>query len=156
MRTFSRASFRGATDDKSLRNNCFLVVCAVEDDEDGETGVQHSVESLLQGGNCVATAYVVNDKGIPSAAQRAIEFQYAEVVKQWKPSTGLTFDCLSSFHCPRVKRTGKIVIKASSGSKIPIEGSVVSRERIVRLAIDQGDKSRAREKKWDTWSPILY
>lgn len=124
----SRANFHRATDDKSLRNNCFLVVCAVEDDEDGETRIQHSVESLLQGGNYVATAYVVNDKGIPSAAQRAIEFQYAEVVKQWKASTGLTFDCLSSFHCPRVKRTGKIVIKASLGStKIPIEGFVVSR-----------------------------
>lgn len=36
----------------------------------------------LRSGNCVATAYDVNDKGIPDAARRAIEFQYAEVVKQ--------------------------------------------------------------------------
>jgi len=53
-----------------------------EDDEDEETGVQHSVKSLLRGGNCVATAYDVNNKGILDVVRRAIEFQYAEVVKQ--------------------------------------------------------------------------
>lgn len=53
-----------------------------EDDEDEETGVQYSVKSLLRDGNCVATAYDVNNKGIPDAVRRAIEFQYAEVVKQ--------------------------------------------------------------------------
>jgi len=57
------ANFRGATGDKSQQNNCSPVVCGVKDDEDEGMEVQHSVlESPLQGGNCVAAAYDVNDE----------------------------------------------------------------------------------------------
>jgi len=73
----------GATaTDKSQRNNCSPVVCTIEDDQDETTGIQRSMEFLLLGGNCVASAYDAKDKGIPDAARCAIEFQYAQVVKQ--------------------------------------------------------------------------
>lgn len=60
MRLLHGANFRGATGDKSQQNNYSPVVCGVEDEG---MGVQHSVlESPLQGGNCVAAAYDVNDE----------------------------------------------------------------------------------------------
>jgi len=52
--------------------------CAVEDEG---TRIQHS--NLRSEAEIVSpSAYDVNDKGIPDAAWCAIEFQYAEVVKQ--------------------------------------------------------------------------
>lgn len=135
-----------ATGDKSQQNNCSPVVCAVKDCEDGEW------EFNIQFSNLCPKAEIVPPRPTTwttkvSPYRRAIEFQYAEVVKQWKASTGLMLDCLSSFYCSRVKRTGKTVIKELLEFREWVDRRI---RRINRLATDP-------EKEWGgTWSPILY